>query len=516
MLPSRSYVAAGALDGVHAPGRIVGRGPLAVIDIGSNSVRLVIYERLSRAPTVLFNEKTLAGLGKGVASTGRLGEEQVEKALLAIQRFKMLADVERCVELHILATAAVRDASNGPEFIERVETICGVPLTLLSGADEARLSAMGVASGFIHPSGIVGDLGGGSLELVRLTDGAVGEGRTFPLGGIRLEEAAGGSIKKAEKIAAEALADAAAEMICEGQTFYAVGGTWRSLARLHMFEIGYPLHVMHGYEIEADEALEFARTVARTDVSSIDQIGVVSKSRRNLLPFGALVLEKVIETLKPARVVLSALGVREGHLFELLSEAERNEDPLLEAAAELAYLRSRSPRHAEELIDWTAEGFKALGVLETAEEARLRAAGCLVSDLGWRAHPDYRGEQSLNLIAHGAFTGIDHPGRAYLALSAYFRHVGIVDEALSPRIRELASTRLKGRARLLGAMLRLAYMLSASMPGIVPQTRLESGGDNLRLILPSALAGLDGERVRKRLSQLAKLGGLMDGIVVIE
>ncbi|ODN69915.1 Ppx/GppA phosphatase family protein [Methylobrevis pamukkalensis] len=368
----------------------------------------------------------------------------------------------------------------------------------------------------MKPTGIVGDLGGGSLELVQLDAGEVGAGRTFPLGGIRLEEAAEGSIRKAEKIVAESLADAAASMPCAGHPFYAVGGTWRSLARLHMFEIGYPLHVMHAYEIDAEEALEFARIVARRDPASIDQIGVVSKSRRALLPFGALVLEQVMRTIQPSKVVISALGVREGHLFDLLSAEERMEDPLIEAAAELAYLRSRSPRHAEELIGWSAQAFAALGIAESAEEKRLRAAACLVSDLGWRAHPDYRGEQSLNLIAHGAFIGIDHPGRAYLALSNYFRHVGIVDEALSPRIRELASTRMKERARTLGAVLRLAYMLSASMPGIVPQTRVESDGERLLLVIPKTLASLDADRVRKRLVQLAKLGGLRDGLIVTE
>ncbi len=515
ILPSRSYVAPGALDGQRAPGRLTGRGPVAVIDIGSNSVRLVIYERLCRSPTVLFNEKTLAGLGRGVGSTGKLGDATVEQALASIRRFKFLADIEGCTELHILATAAVRDARNGEDFIAAVEKICGTKLRLLSGEDEARLSAMGVASGFLRPTGVVGDLGGGSLELVTLRDGEVGNGRTFPLGGIRLEEAADGSVRKAEKIAADLLAEAGASMSCEGRPFYAVGGTWRSLARLHMFEIGYPLHVMHAYSIAADEALEFSRVVARRDTAALDQIGVVSKSRRSLLPFGAVVMEKVIEALKPSKVVISALGVREGHLFELLTPQERAEDPLLEAAAELAYLRSRSPRHAEELVDWSAGAFAALGLAETADEARLRAAACLVSDLGWRAHPDYRGEQSLNLIAHGAFIGIDHPGRAYIALANYFRHVGLVDEALSPRIRELATTRTKERARTLGAVLRVAYLISASMPGIVPQTRLVAGDDSLILQIPKALASLDGDRLRKRLAQLAKLGGLKGGEVAL-
>ncbi|HUG60456.1 MAG TPA: Ppx/GppA phosphatase family protein, partial [Methylomirabilota bacterium] len=438
-----------------------------MIDIGSNSVRLVIYERQTRSPTMLFNEKILAGLGRGVASTGRMQPACVEQALSAIRRFKLLADQADSISIDILATAAARDAENGPEFLREVERICGGKVVLLSGSDEARLSALGVVSGFHKATGVVGDMGGGSLELVSVQAGKVGTGRTFPLGGLRLEEAAEGSIRKAEKIVADSLAMAKALAPCDGKPFFAVGGTWRSLARLHMFETGYPLHVMHHYAIKADEALEFARIVARRDLETIDQIGVVSKARRTLLPFGALVLENVIRTINPSHVVISALGVREGHLFEQLSDLEKARDPLLEAAAELGYLRSRSPRHAEELIPWTEAAFAALSIDETVEEARLRAAGCLVSDIGWRAHPDYRGEQSLSILANAAFIGIDHPGRAYLALSVFYRHVGLIDDAVSPRIRELASTRLKERARTLGAVLRVASLISASMPGVV-------------------------------------------------
>lgn len=488
---------------------------MSIIDIGSNSVRLVIYERLSRAPTMLFNEKVLAGLGKGLASTGRMQAASVEDALAAIRRFKMLADQAGSVETTILATAASRDAQNGPEFLAAVEGICGAPVTLLSGADEAKLSALGVVSGIHKATGVVGDMGGGSLELVSVEAGRIGLGRTFPLGGLRLEEAAEGSIRKAEKIVADALSVAGEIVPCDGRPFFAVGGTWRSLARLHMAETGYPLHVMHHYAIRADEALEFARVVARRELESIDQIVVVSRARRNLLPFGALVLEQVIRSIRPSQVIISALGVREGHLFERLDAVEAVRDPLLEACAELNYLRSRSPRHAEELIPWSAQAFAALGIDETEDEARLRAAGCLVSDIGWRAHPDYRGEQSLGILSNASFIGIDHPGRAYLALAIFYRHVGLIDDAVSPRIRELASTRLKERARTLGAVLRVAYLVSASMPGVIPRTRLYMDGDTLVLEVPGDLAEIVGERLLKRLVQLAKLGGGRDGAIRI-
>lgn len=506
---------AGVLCRCEAPGRIKGFGPVSVIDIGSNSVRLVIYERLSRAPTMLFNEKTLAGLGRGLASTGRLKDESVAQALASIRRFRMLAEQSGSVATYILATAASRDAANGPEFLANVEKICGTKVNLLSGPEEARLSALGVMSGIDKAHGIVGDLGGGSLELIRIENGAVGVGKSYPLGGLRLEEAAEGSIRKAEKIVAEALEPASLQMPCDGLPFYAVGGTWRSLAHLHMFEKGYPLNVMHNYAIPADEALEFARMVARSDIQSIDRITAVSKARQTLLPFGALVLEQVIRAVRPSQVVISALGVREGHLYEQLGADEKAKDPLIEACTELNLLRSRSPRHAEELVPWSEAAFKALGVDETEDERRLRHAACLVSDIGWRAHPDYRGEQSLGILSNASFVGIDHPGRAYLSLAVFYRHVGLIDEAVSPRIRELATTRLKERARTLGAILRVAYLISASMHGVIPKTRIFAEGTKLVLEMPGELAELVGERLIKRLVQLAKIGGLDDGIIRI-
>ncbi len=489
----------------HAPGRLNGPGPVAIIDIGSNSVRLVVYERMARAPMPLFNEKELAGLGRGIATTGRLNDEAVATSLAAIRRFMTLCDQMDVKTLHVLATAAARDASNGPEFLDAVENITGVHPALLSGPEEARLSAMGVLSGIHNPNGIAGDLGGGSLEVVDVRGTTVGIGETFPLGGLRLEEVSERTVRKAEKIVVEALAGSKVLSGGQDRTFYAIGGTWRSLARLHMRQKGYPLHIMHQYAMSAAEALDFCRMVARRDAESLDSIEAVSKSRRALLPYGAIVLGEVIRVMKPSEVVLSALGVREGLLYDLLSDEEKAEDPLIAASEELAVLRSRSPGHARELGPWSGQALRAMGFDETADEARLRIAACLLADIGWRGHPDYRGEQSLNLISHGAFVGIDHPGRAYLALANYYRHEGLVDENISSRIRELATTRLMERARALGAVLRVAYMISGAMAGVIPRTRFESRGDQLTLILPHDKAALVGSRLSRRVTQLAKL-----------
>ena len=508
--PAASRAAASALKtDVHIPaqGRLHHGAPIAVIDIGSNSVRLVIYEGLTRSPTPIFNEKVLAGLGREVQSTGLLAADAVDKALDALRRFRALCDTAGVRRLWCVATAACRDADNGPEFIATAERICRKDIAVLTGKQEANLSALGVISGLYEPDGIVGDLGGGSLELVDVRGHSVRRGATLPLGSLALQDLSEMSVKKADKIVRKALARLPLLRQGEGRTFYAVGGTWRALARLHMWQTGYPLHVMHGYVIPAREALEFSRLVHRVNPEMLSRIEMVNEMRRPLLAYAALVLEHIVRLARPRDVVISALGVREGLLYSELPARERAKDGLIAAAQDLNLLRSRSPVHGHELIRWTDRFMASSGLDETAEERRLRHAACLLADIGWRAHPDYRGEQSLNIIANAAFVAVDHPGRTFLALSVFFRHVGLVDDELSPHVRELASARMLDRARVLGASLRVAYLTSASMPGVLPRTPLVVERGELKLKLRGKFSDLAGDRLFNRLRQLARLIG---------
>jgi exopolyphosphatase/guanosine-5'-triphosphate,3'-diphosphate pyrophosphatase len=493
---------------IPAQGRLDHGPPVGVIDIGSNSVRLVVYEGVTRSPTPLFNEKTMAGLGREVQTKGLMPADAVAKALDALKRFRALCDTMQVDELWVLATAACRDARNGREFLATAQKICRARIELVSGRREAELTALGVVSGFHRPDGLVGDLGGGSLELIDVRGQRLKSGITLPLGGLALQDRAGRSIKKAEKLVEYAFPNATLLKGGKGRAFYAVGGTWRSLARLHMAQVGYPLHVMHGYVLKAREALEFCKLVRRVDPDTLAHIETVASGRRPLLPYAALVMEQIIQRAKPSEIVFSALGVREGLLFSLLGRKEQQRDPLIASAQELNQLRSRSPQHGEELIEWTDRFMASSGIDESADEKRLRHAACLLADIGWRAHPDYRGEQSLNIIAHAGFIGIDHPGRAFLALSVFFRHVGILhDDELSPRIRELASTRMLDHARVLGAAMRVAYLVSASQPGVLPRAPLKVERHKLVLRLQGACGALAGERLSSRLKHLARLVG---------
>ncbi len=462
---------------------------------------------MTRAPTPLFNEKVLAGLGRQVQTTGLLAPEAIETALSALRRFRALCDILKIGRVFAIATAACRDAENGEDFIEDAERICRTKIDILSGKREAQLTALGVVSGIYKPDGLVGDLGGGSLELVDVHHTRVRRGLTLPLGGLALQDIAGKSLKKAERFVVDTFGELDMLERGRGRTFYAVGGTWRSLARLHMWQVGYPFHIMHNYRIPAREALDFSRLVHRVDTETLSRIEVVNAARRPLLPYAALVMEHLIRNVKPREVIISVLGVREGLLYEILDEEERARDPLMSAASELNTLRSRSPKHGEDLIGWTDRLMASSGLDESAAEERLRHTACLLADVGWRAHPDYRGEQSLNLIAHGAFSAIDHPGRAYLALSVFFRHVGLHEEELSPRLRELATPYILDRARVLGAAMRVAYILTAGHGGVLPKTPMQVRRGKLTLHLPGRFAGLASNRLAGRLRQLGRLIG---------
>src|SRR6266852_5892182 len=358
----------------RAQGRIDNGPPVAVIDIGSNSVRLVVYEGLARSLTPIFNEKVLAGLGREVLTTGLLAADAVDKARAALTRFRALCDAMSVGKVWAIATAACRDARNGPAFIIQAAKACGAPIDVLSGRREAELSALGIISGFHKPDGIVGDLGGGSLELTDVRGRKLKSGITLPLGGLALQDLSAKSLARAEKIVRNSLSRVPLLKSGRGRDFYAVGGTWRSLTRLHMSQIGYPLHVTHGYVIPASEAVEFSLLVRRVDPETLSKIETVNAARRPLLAYAALVMEHVVRIARPQRIVVSALGVREGLLFDKLGDAEKKRDPLLAAAQELNVLRSRSPRHGEELADWTDRFMASSGLDETSDEKRLRRA----------------------------------------------------------------------------------------------------------------------------------------------
>ncbi len=489
--------------------------PVAVVDIGSNSVRLVVYDGLRRAPTPVVNEKILCGLGRGVSLTGNLPADAIERALGALRRFRALGKQIGVVEIFAVATAAAREAANGPSFIRSAEEALDAPISILAGRDEAQFAALGVISGIPIADGIVGDLGGGSLELVDVKDGAIRDGVTLPLGPLRLIDMSGGSVSKARSIIDAQLGQSELMDRLRGRFFYAVGGTWRNLARLHMRQTDYPLTVLHNYTMARDSARSVASLVAGLSPASLKDVRALSRSRADTLPFGALVLERILAAGKPKAVVVSAHGLREGLLYSKLDKRKRQSDPLLAGCWDFARRYSRSPTHELELAEWSGQLVEQGLIKETPEEARLRRAACMLADISWRAHPDYRGGRSLMTITQAAFVGIDHPGRVFIALAVFYRYEGASSGDVPTDLLKLLREDWIERARVLAAAMRLAYVLTAAMPGLLPQIVLEAAPDKgLILGLRRSHGDLMGETVQKRLDALAALLGRTGKVVI--
>lgn len=499
-----------------AQGRIKGARPVAVLDIGSNSVRLVVYERHARSLTPLYNEKSACALGRGLAQTGMIAYENIDRALTAIQRFALVCKLMRVGKIHVLATSAVREASNSKAFVDAVETTMGAPVNVLSGEEEAYFASLGAISGMPDFVGVVGDLGGGSLELFPISAGLGHTGETHELGVIRMQDDSTNSPHKAKGLASKRLKKSNL-LNGQGGAFCAIGGTWRSLAKMHQVLRGYPLHMVQHYTVKADDMLELCEEIVDAVTAGKPYVGSehASSSRRDLVPYGAAAMSEVLKAGKFDSVVFSAMGVREGYLYALLDEAERGVDPLIQMATDVNTLRSRAPAHADDLIGFTAAFLEAIGIAETPEEARLRKVVCYLADIGWRGHPDYRGEQAVDMVAYSSATGVDHAGRAFLAEVLAVRYMGLKHKSLSSELMALGGPAYSYRARLIGAAFRVGYPMSAAMPGVLPRTGFSVEKGALKLHLPADLAFLDGEHLRARLDQLAGVAVIKSTEVVV-
>ncbi len=442
--------------------------PFAVIDLGSNTVRLVVFERPGRVPVPVVNERVFSELGRGVGASGRLDEAQVGPLMDCLGRFVRLAASFGAPEVTVLATSAVRDAANGPELVARIKSRFPALIVVLSGEEEARLAAEGVISGTPDADGLVGDLGGGSLEITEVAGGRTGRSVSLPLGPLRLNEAFRGDMAAAGHDIAERLKRLDWLDAGRDRDFYAVGGSWRALAQVNMDQSAYPIHMVHGYAISRKEAANLATLVRGLGPQSLARIGGVAERRLPLMPLGAAVLGELVARVKPARVVFSAAGLREGFLYSRLDARERARDPLLAAAEALAGREARDPDLGPRLEAWTRPLFPA----ETAAEARIRHAACLLSDVGWREHPDYRAPLVFRRMLHHPFLAIDHRQRVTLALILFVRLGGKLGRAAQlDTAASLLDEADKGRALAVGSVLRLAYAVSGGAADILGDFR---------------------------------------------
>ncbi len=476
----------------------------AVVDLGSNSVRLVVFEGDTRNPIAIFNEKAVLRLGRGLQESGRLNPEGMAQALTVMGRYRAVAEAMGAAPFEVLATAAVREAANGAEFVAELgRRMADTPIRVLAGEVEARLSAEGVLSGIPAADGLLADIGGGSLELVRIDRGIIGPVATLPLGVIRLAERAGGDPAKARAIVEGELAGVGWVGQTGGRDLYLVGGAWRALARIHMAQTGYPLAMVHHYTISREEARDLAGMIAQAPRRTIERLPAVPRRRIEDLPFAAVVLRRLLRASGVRRVVFSANGLREGWFMALMPPDLRAEDPLLAAGREMAGRLGRDPTLPPALFEWTAPLFPR----ESAEEARLRLAACWLSDIGSHEHPEYRAEQSFLRVLRQPGIGLDHHARAFLALTLALRYEAEPDAPFLAPARLLLDMVAASRAVALGWGLRLAYTLSAGTPDLLAGTALVVRDGHLVLRLAEGSGVFAGESVIRRLATLAEALG---------
>ncbi len=480
------------------------RKPVAVIDIGSNSVRLVVYDGQTRTPIPLHNEKAMCALGKGLEKTGKLNPDGAKMAYDTVGRFVKISRALGARSIDALATAAVRDATDGKAFAKSLARRAKINVQILSGKQEAERSALGVLCGIPDAKGIVADLGGGSLELVKVGNRRMSEHTTLPLGLLRLTEAAEGDRDTALSIINKALDKHKWLTEERDETLYAVGGAWRSLARVCIAQMNYPLHVLDNFTLERQQAISLFEVISRLSQRSLEQIKGVSRSRLATLPLGAAVLERLLDVVKPRALVFSIYGMREGQFFKDLPAAVRKQDPIVSLAEEMAQAAGRSVDAGYESFKWMSGLFKD----ESAKQKKLRLAACLLRDVWWTEHPDYRAEQAFLRVLRLPFLGLGHEDRAALALVMYYRYQS---EAAAPIIEQahalLADSRIE-RIRTVGLAMRLAYALSAGAPGWVTKTSLKVDGDKLILRVPRGEAMFRSGSYERRLKRLADHLGL--------
>ena len=468
----------------------------AIIDIGSNSVRLVVYQGPARVPSPIFNEKVMAGLGRGLAATGTIDAESMALARTALERFAWLTREMGVEDVRTVATAAVRDASNGAELIAAAGAL-GLPVELLSGEAEATAAGLGVLSAIPHADGIVGDLGGGSLELVRIVAGTVTDRISFPLGVLRLAAIREGGKGALERRVEELLGDAGWTKRGAGGPLYMVGGSWRALAKLDMALNSYPLPILHGYAMSANEVARLGRSIAQIDKARLKAITDVSSARLPTLADAAALLALLMKRLGCTSAVASSHGLREGLLFERLPAAARRQDPLIVAARDVGARLGRFPEHGDLLDSWIAPLF----VGEPAEFARLRHAACLLADVGWHANPEFRAERGVETALHGNWVAIDARGRALVAQAL---HTALGGDAGSPDpLGRLAPHDELSLAARWGLAIRLGQRLSGGLSSPLERTRLTLDGGALTLTVAPADRALYGETVEKRHKALA-------------
>jgi exopolyphosphatase/guanosine-5'-triphosphate,3'-diphosphate pyrophosphatase len=471
---------------------------VGVVDVGSNSVRMVVFDGAARSPAYFYNEKIMAGLGKGLAETGRLHPDGRVRALAALRRFAALARGMDLPPLTCVATAAAREAADGPDFVREAEAATGLKLQVIDGAEEARLSAQGVLLGWPEAQGIVCDIGGNSMELAELRDGKVGRRVSSALGPFRLQQVKGGPAAVAKHIR-RIMTGLAAEMGTTHERIYLVGGSWRAIARLDMERRAYPMTVLHEYRMSPQSVLDTVAWIGKSNLEALRMKTGTSQARMDLVPLAALVLKELVEAFAPREIDVSSYGIREGLLYEQMPEKLRRRDPLIEACRHAEQTMARMPGFGKKLFHFLEPLYL------DAPPARLRMvkAACLLHDTTWRAHPDYRAEVCFDNATRANLGGLSHQERVFLGLSLLHRYKNSrAGSRLEPLFALLTADEITD-AEILGKAMRFGAMLSAQSPEKTGTLAYDRAGATLSFSLRRGQEALFGEVAAARFQSLA-------------
>ena len=488
------------VGGPFPPQLSAGADRMGIIDIGSNSIRLVVYQGPERLPATLFNEKVMAGLGRGLAETGAIARDALATGSVALARFAAVAREMEVTRLRTVATAAVRDASNGAELLTAAREL-GLEVELLSGEQEASGAGYGVLSAIPDADGIVGDLGGGSLELIRVGGGEVRERVSFPLGVLRIAAIRAKGQGALQRVVEQALREAGWAGRGVGLPFYLVGGSWRALARLDMHITSYPLPVIHQYAMPRSSIDRLGRTISHVNKAWLRAVPGLSAGRAATLGDAGALLAVLLKHLGSETTVVSAFGLREGLLYGALEPAVRAQDPLIVATRDEGQRHGRFPEHGDLLDSWIAPLFTR----DPPEMARLRLAACLLADVGWRANPEFRAERGVEIALHGNWIAVDARGRALMA-QALFTSLGGGTDTPAPLAMLAPAADLK-RAILWGLAMRLGQRLSGGLAGPLQRIELSDDGAVLTLKVTDFDRALYSETVERRHGALANAAG---------
>ncbi|KEJ89927.1 exopolyphosphatase [Sulfitobacter donghicola] len=471
---------------------------VGVVDVGSNSVRMVVFDGAARSPAYFYNEKIMCALGAGMADTGHLSPQGRERALSALKRFSKLAEGMGLSELTAVATAAVRDATDGREFCEEVEKQTGVKIWVIDGEEEARLSAQGVLLGWPGAYGLVCDIGGSSLELAEISGGRVGRRVTSSLGPLKLRDIKGGAKARNAHIkeVMQALAD---QMGSQRDRLFLVGGSWRAIARIDMIRRGYPLHVLHEYRMTRQSVRDTIEFIRKSDMDELRAEAGVSSARATLVPFACEVLSRLVKTIKPKDIAVSSYGIREGMLYEQMPQRLRDRDPLIEACRFAEDKDARSPGFGKTLYNFIMPIYKSA----PAPRKRLIKAACLLHDVSWRAHPDYRAEVCFDNATRANLGGLKHSERIFVGLALMHRYSNKRENIRFTDLIEMVDEKTRAEAEILGKAMRFGAMLWMDKVDELGEMRWYPKKKELHLHLSPDMMPLFGEVAEARFTSLA-------------